>query len=188
MDDIIFKKAQKGDFDAFEALIKTYEKLIYNAAYRMMGNQMDAEDASQEIILKVYKNLAACKNPEAFKSWLFRIINNTCVDEMRKRKGKATLSLDFEFTDPDSHSENPALKDETTPESELMRKDLNRSIQNAINKLSPDYKVVIVMRDISGMSYEEIANSLAISIGTVKSRIARARGRLREELLGLKVL
>jgi len=189
VNEILFKKAQNGDIEAFETLIKSYEKLIYNAAYRILGNAEDAEDASQEVILKAYKSLSACKAPEAFKSWLFRIINNTCIDELRKRKGKTTVSLDIGFgsEESDSRTENPVLRDETTPESEFIRNDLNKNIQNAINSLPPDYKTIIVMRDISGLSYEDIASALLINVGTVKSRIARGRKKLREELINIGI-
>ena len=183
VNEILFKKAQNGDVEAFETLIRGYEKLIYNAAYRMLGDAGDAEDASQEVILKVYRNLSACKASTAFKSWLFRIINNTCIDELRKKKGKSTLSLDVRLDDSDSRMEDFVLKDETTPESEFLRKDLSKNIQKAIDKLPPDYKAIIVMRDINELSYDEITEALGINIGTVKSRIARGRKRLRDELL-----
>ena len=187
MNEILFKKAQNGDIEAFEALVKSYEKLIYNACYRMLSNSQDAEDASQEVILKVYRNLSTCKTPAAFKSWLFRIINNTCIDEIRKRKNKTALSLDNHFDEPGTWTENPALKDETTPESEFLRNDLNKHIQKAIDKLPPDYKSIIVMRDIHGLSYDDITGALGINMGTVKSRIARGRKRLRDEILEMGV-
>lgn len=187
MNEILFKKAQNGDLEAFEALVKSYEKLIYNAAYRMLSNAQDAEDASQEVILKVYRNLSACKTPAAFKSWLFRIINNTCIDELRKRKGKTALSLDNQLEESGAWTENPILKDETTPESEFLRNDLNKNIQNAINRLPPDYRAIVVMRDINGLSYEDITSALDINMGTVKSRISRARKKLRDELLNMGI-
>jgi len=187
MNELLFNKAKKGDLEAFEALIRNYEKLIYNAAYRMMGNAHDAEDASQEVILKVYRSISACNNAGAFKSWLFRIINNTCIDEIRKRKGKSTLSLDADYSDLDSHSENPVLKDETTPESELLQAELSGDIQRAIDSLPDDYKSIVVMRDINGLSYDDIADALEINIGTVKSRIARGRKKLRDELVAMRI-
>ena len=186
MNELLFDKAKTGDLEAFETLIKSYEKLIYNAAYRMLGNAHDAEDASQEVILKVYRSLSSCNSAGAFKSWLFRIINNTCIDEIRKRKGKSTISIDADYSDVDSHSENPLLKDNNTPESEFLRADLSKNIQIAIDSLPPDYKGAIVMRDINGLSYDEIADALNINIGTVKSRIARGRKKLRDELVLLE--
>jgi len=182
MDEILFKKAQKGDVEAFEGLIKAYEKLIYNAAYRMLPNPQDAEDVSQEVIIKVYKNISKCAGAGSFKSWLFRIINNTCIDEIRKRKGKVSLSLDIDYGENSGHVENPVLRDENTPETEFLRKSMSENIQKAINKLPPDYKAVVVMRDISGLSYDEVAIALGINMGTVKSRIARARKKLRDEI------
>lgn len=183
MDEILFIRAQKGDADAFEEFISAYEKLIYSAAYRMLPSPEDAEDISQEVIIKVYKNLRSCKSPAAFKSWVFRIIHNTCIDEIRKRKGKSTVSLDRPPTDTEGYIENPALRDENTPESEFLRKDMNERIQSAINQLPPDYKAVIIMRDLNGLSYEEIACALQTNMGTVKSRIARGRQRLKDMLM-----
>ncbi|MCL2564817.1 MAG: sigma-70 family RNA polymerase sigma factor [Defluviitaleaceae bacterium] len=182
MDEILFKKAQKGDLEAFEGLIKAYEKLIYNAAYRMLPNHGDAEDISQEVIIKVYKNLLKCAGANSFKSWLFRIINNTCIDEIRKRKGKTNLSLDIDYGKDSYHLENPVLRDNNTPETEYLRKDMSENIQRAINKLPPDYRAVIIMRDVNGLSYDEVAIALGINMGTVKSRIARARKKLRDEI------
>ena len=182
MDEILFKKAQKGDLEAFEGLIKAYERLIYNAAYKMIPNPQDAEDISQEVIIKVYKSISKCAGAASFKSWLFRIINNTCIDEIRRRKGKTNLSLDTDYGEDSGHRENPVLRDESTPETEFLRKDMNENIQSAINKLPPDYKAVIIMRDINGLSYDEVASALGINMGTVKSRIARARKKLKDEL------
>ena len=182
MDELIFHKAQKGDSKAFEEFISSYEKLIFNASYRMMGNTQDAEDVSQEVIIKVYKNLASCKSAATFKSWLFKTINNSCIDEMRKKKGKNTLSLDAAQNDEGSYIESPILRDDKTPESEYLRKDMNRQIQEAIDNLPPDYKAAVVMRDINGLTYEEIGDALAISMGTVKSRIARGRKKLMSAL------
>ena len=180
--EILFSKAQAGDMQAFEIFIINYEKLIYNAAYRMLPNPYDAEDIAQEVMIKVYKNISKCKNIASFKSWLLKIVHNTSIDEIRKRKNKATISLDKEFEGDDGPMENQLLKDENTPETELIKKDTARQIQKAIENLPADYRSVIVLRDVAGLSYEEIAKVTGVNLGTVKSRIARARSNLQKEL------
>jgi len=180
--EILFLKAQAGDMEAFEFFIRAYERLIYNAAYRMLPNSCDCEDIAQEVMIKVYKNISKCKSATSFKSWLLRIVHNTCIDEIRKRKNKTTISLDKEPEGDDGPMENQLLKDENTPETEFIKKDMARQIQKAIEKLPTDSRSVIVLRDISGLSYEEIAKITGINLGTVKSRIARARSNLQKEL------
>ena len=180
--EILFLKAQAGDMEAFEFFIRAYERLIYNAAYRMLPNSCDCEDIAQEVMIKVYKNISKCKSATSFKSWLLRIVHNTCIDEIRKRKNKTTISLDKEPEGDDGPMENQLLKDENTPETEFIKKDMARQIQKAIEKLPTDSRSVIVLRDINGLSYEEIAKITGINLGTVKSRIARARSNLQKEL------
>jgi RNA polymerase sigma-70 factor (ECF subfamily) len=180
--DSLFEKAQNGDFVAFEAFIRSYEGLIYNSAYRMFSNKFDAQDISQEVLIKVYRNLGNCKSYPAFKSWLFRIINNTCIDELRKRKGKNTYSLDAPLETDEGLLETQILKDENTPETALIKKEDGKEIKRAIGSLSPEYRMIIILRDINGLSYDEIAKILKINIGTVKSRISRARSYVKQEL------
>jgi len=180
--EILFSKAQAGDMEAFEIFMAAYEKLIYNAAYRMLSNSHDCEDIAQEVLIKVYKNISKCKNAASFKSWLLRIVHNTCIDEIRKRKNKATISLDKEPESDDGPMENQLLKDENTPETELIKKDINLQINKAIDNLPVDYRAVIILRDVNGLSYDEIAKITNVNLGTVKSRIARARSNLQKEL------
>ena len=180
--EILFSRAKEGDVQAFEIFIVNYEKLIYNAAYRMLPNSYDAQDIAQEVMIKVYKNISKCKNIASFKSWLLKIVHNTCIDEIRKRKNKTAISLDKELQGDDGPMENQILKDENTPESELMKKDAARQIQKAIENLPQDYRTVIVLRDVNGLSYDEIAKITGVNLGTIKSRIARARSNLQKEL------
>jgi RNA polymerase sigma-70 factor (ECF subfamily) len=148
----------------------------------MFSNKFDAQDISQEVLIKVYRNLDKCKSYPAFKSWIFRIINNTCIDELRKRKGKITYSLDAPLETDEGLLETQILKDENTPETSLLKKEDSEELKCAISNLSPDYKMIIVLRDINGLSYDEIAGILKINPGTVKSRISRARNSLKQEL------
>lgn len=176
----LYERAAKGDLQAFEIFIARYEKLIYNAAYRMLPNPFDAEDISQDVLIKVYKSLYKCKSPEAFKPWLFKIIHNTCIDEIRKRKNKQTVSIDKSFETEDGAIENQMASDDRTPESEYLKNETAKEVQEAISKLSENFKILIIMRDLNGLSYEEIALSLGISLGTVKSRLSRARTTLKD--------
>lgn len=174
-DEYLFEKAKDGDMEAFEMFIIKYEKLIYNYSYRMITNSSDAEDISQEVLIKVYKNIKRCQSFASFKSWLYRIINNTCIDEIRKRKNKTTISLDKTYDNDEGTMENQLASDDYTPERAYIQNETSMEVQQVINKLSPDYKSVLIMRDINGLSYDEISESLDINIGTVKSRISRAR-------------
>jgi len=171
-----------GDINAFEKLIIQYEKLIFNVCYRIMGNAEDAKDISQEAIIKIYKNMNKCNDASTFKAWACKIANNACLDELRKRKGKFTQSIDA----GDDEIE-PQIKSEIlTPEEEFIRKETITEVSFAIQKLSDLYRVLLVLRDIQGLSYEEISQTLDMPIGTVKSRIFRARNNLKDIILKLR--
>ncbi|MBE6013574.1 MAG: sigma-70 family RNA polymerase sigma factor [Lachnospiraceae bacterium] len=182
----LFYAASRGDTEAFESFIIKYEKLIYNAAYRMLPTPSDAEDIAQEVIIKVYNNLEKCKNPLAFKSWLFRIINNTCIDEIRKRSKNKTLSLDKPIEEDDGPMEINITSKEPTPEENLMRSENIKELEKAIGLMSDKYKSIVVLRDINGLSYEEIAYATKLNPGTVKSRLSRGRKNLKDILLSLR--
>jgi len=175
---LLIVRAQKNDSAAIEALIYAYEKKVYNIAFRFMGNEADAWDMAQESLIKLYKNISSFESRSSFSSWVYRLTANTCLDGLRKRK-KAPLSLDFTVESGISYedSKNPL------PEDHAISSERNKNIQKAINRLSSEHKAVIVLRDISGLSYEEIAESLGIGIGTVKSRINRGRAKLKELLI-----
>ncbi|MDR1705980.1 MAG: sigma-70 family RNA polymerase sigma factor [Clostridiales bacterium] len=180
----LLERAARGDGQAFEMLIADYEKLIFTLAFRMLGNTQDARDASQETLIKVYNNLHKCHDIRSFKSWVTTITNHTCIDELRRRKGKRDESLnkiieagDSEFT-PQFKSDGPG------PEERLLSKERQEHIQRAINRLPVKYKQLIVLRDIGGLSYEELAETAGLSMGTVKSRLSRARIKLQQYLSG----
>ena len=177
-DDTLLQRAASGDMDAFEALIRGYEKLIYNITYRMLGNPDDARDASQEVLIKIYKNLSKCANMKAFKSWVYTVANNTCIDEIRKRKNRTADSLDAMIRTDDGEMERQFRADDPTPEERFLRKESNESLQRAIQQLSPEHRALIVLRDIRGLSYGELADATGASLGTVKSRLSRARNQL----------
>lgn len=183
-DETLLRQAADGDVTSFEKLIIGYEKYIFTLAYRMLGNAEDARDAAQESLIKIYNNIHKCQNAKSFKSWISTITNNTCIDELRRRKKKREDSLSRIIETEDGETVLQFESDEPGPEETLLSMEKQERIQTAINKLPPKYKLLIVMRDINGLSYEELAETAGLSMGTVKSRLSRARARLKKLLAG----
>lgn len=178
--------AKQGDMDAFEALILQHEKIVYNIAFRMMDGGEDVKDMAQEVFLKVYRNLERFDGKSAFSTWIYRIAVNTCIDEIRKRKGKQTYSLDAELEDEDGNYKKQFADEGGRPEEEMLRKELRGEVLAALETLSPEHKAAVILRDIRGYSYEEIAEMMQMPLGTVKSRISRGRAQLKEEILKIR--
>lgn len=178
----LISRAKQGDMAAFEELILQHEKTVYNVALRMMNHSEDARDISQEVLIKAYRNIANFDERSSFSTWIYRITVNTCIDEMRKRKGKQNLSLDNEFEDDEGTWKREIADDGDTPEESLMRKEEQSEILMALETISEDYKTVFILRDIRGLSYEEIAEITGLALGTVKSRISRARNYIKQEI------
>ena len=175
---LLINSAQKGNDAALEALLFAYEKKVYNVAYRYMGNEADAYDMTQESLIKIYRGLRTYRHESSFSSWVYRLTVNTCLDGLRKRK-KEPLSLD-------STMESGVViedKNSISPEEHTLNIESREDIQTAISTLSKDHRITVLLRDIQGLSYDEIAETLNISIGTVKSRLNRGRQRLKEILL-----
>ncbi len=171
--------AQNGDLPAFNQLVLRYQNLAYNVAYRILGDPDRAADATQDSFIKAYKALRNFHGG-AFKPWLLRIVTNTCYDYLRASKRKPTNSLDDELEKGDY---NPRFHDKGEgPEKYVERRELNNVIQQSIEQLNEHQRAVVVLVDIQGLSYEETAHILGISLGTVKSRLSRARARLRDIL------
>jgi RNA polymerase sigma-70 factor (ECF subfamily) len=179
---LLVKKSQSGDIESFELLISSYDKRAYNIAYRVMGNEEDAKDMAQEALLKVFKSLKDFKGQSAFSTWLYRIVTNVCLDELRRRKNEKYVSMDSTIHTENGELHREMCSDKETPESVYERVEQRELIKNAINELNEDYRSAIVLRDIQGFSYEEISNILDCSLGTVKSRINRGRIMLRDKL------
>ncbi len=184
-DEALIQRVLDGDVLAFEELVERYQQKVFNIAYRMSGNHEDALDLSQESFLRAYRALPRFKGQSAFSTWLFRIVNNTCIDALRKRKRQplVVLSTDssIETEEGEYQIEFPAPESET-PEEQALRGELHEQVQLALSRLSEEHRLALVLRDIEGYSYEEIAEMLDINIGTVKSRINRARLAMREEI------
>lgn len=184
-DDIDFLTlAKSGDMDAFERLVLQYEKLIYNISYRMLSDSEEAKDISQEVLIKIYKNLDKCSDIKAFKNWACAITNNTCLDHLRAKKSRISASsLDAVLENDDMKTPVQFKSQEKTPEEQFLQNEENSKLSLAISKLSPNDKSMIILRDINGYTYQEIADIMDISMGTVKSKISRARERLKNTMV-----
>lgn len=183
MDELaLIRKAAGGDDGAFEELVLSYEKLIYNLALRMVKNPDDAFDMTQETFLKAWRAISLFRFDSKFSTWLCRIATNTCLDHLRKEKKHKVISLaqiteaGEEETNLPDHAADPAALLEAASEAETVRA--------ALGALPAEYRAVLILRAVDGMSYDEIAEILNVSIGTVKSRIARAREKLKNEIQG----
>lgn len=178
----LIKRVLKGDTEAFSALVTEYQSPVYNLALRMLGNREDAEDIAQESFIKAYNSLSSFKGTASFQSWLLRIVTNTCLDELRKSKNRRTVSLSVE--NEDEQTEELDIADTSlSPDALLDRKLTAESVQRGIKELSPEFRAVLLLREINGLSYDEIGKTLGLEAGTVKSRIARARKKLCEFLI-----
>ncbi len=174
----LIKRAAKGDSDAFEALIRAHESRMYAVTLRMCGSREDAQDCLQEAMVRIYRALDSFRGQSSFGTWVYRITMNTCLDELRRRKVRQSTSLDAMLETGWSPTD-----DTNTPEKNSLRSEQRRSIEKAIGTLPEDMKAAVVLRDIQGFSYEEIAKILSANVGTIKSRISRGREKLREALL-----
>lgn len=181
---VLIEKSKKGDGEAFGELISSYQKKVLNLAYRMLGSVSDAEDAAQEIFIKAFRSLYSFNERSAFSTWLYKVATNVCLDILRKRKrqnGGAMVSINRYNADDDEY-ELPIGDGAPSPHEEAQKKEAMRALKSALDLLSEEQRAVIVMRDINGLSYEEIADIAGCSLGTVKSRINRSRLALRKLL------
>ena len=163
--------AQQGDQSAFEQLLDRYQKPVYHQALRLVGNPEDAADVTQEVFLKVWKHLPSFRGESSFATWLYKLTDNTALDLIRReKKRRGDSSLDDE--------ENPVLSPvdpAPTPQQTVERQELQQAVAEGLRQLSEEHRRILVMREINGLSYEEIGEILGLSPGTVKSRLARAR-------------
>jgi len=166
-----------GDVNAYEYLVKAYEKNVYNLALKMVGNSEDAYDMSQEAFIKAYNSLHSFRGDSKFSVWLYRIVSNVCLDYLRARNRKATVSLSVE--NDDGEDVELDIADEANSPQALLDRSLTRdAVRRGLQSLPPDHREILLLREIQGMSYEEIADTLDLEVGTVKSRIFRARKKL----------
>jgi RNA polymerase sigma-70 factor (ECF subfamily) len=177
-------RLQANEDAAYDELVRTFSASLFHVAYRMLGDSAEASDVVQEIFLKVFRNIGGFKRESALKTWVFRIAFSEILNRLRwwKRRYRfSTVSLD---DDHNGNGNGHHITDaKPTPEQVLQSKEEEDAIQRALARLSSEHRSIIVLRDIEGFSYGEIAEVLDISIGTVKSRIARARADLKKSLI-----
>ena len=178
----LVQQAKAGDRNAFAALVTAYESKIYNLALRYLGNREDAMDASQEVFLRVFRFLPGFNEESGFSTWIYRIGVNVCKDMLTKRSRRNEQSLEI----PDEEDETRQLEiadDRHDPQQLLEGAELRQVLSDAISTLPEQQREMIVLRDIQGLTYDEIATVLSLEPGTVKSRLSRARENLRKKLL-----
>ena len=175
-------QAIQGDTGAFEQLVLQHQKAVYNLALRMAGNPEDAQDLAQEAVLKAWRGLKFVQFESAFSTWLYRLTSNTCIDFLRKQKKQKQVSTTF--LNEDEEAEEYSLPDpEPLPEEQVLMREQKEEIARAMDRLEVEYREILTLRVIQGLSYIEIGDILGLKEGTVKSRLARAREKIRRELL-----
>lgn len=180
----LIKKAQKGDASAFEKIIAEYQNVVYSIAYRYAENSEDAADMSQEIFIKMFRNINTFQFKSKLSTWIYRVATNTCIDLVKKTKNdRNTYSIDDGYENSDGETKYSEIADDSSrPDVALEEGEVRDVINMAISRLNEDYRLVIILRDIQGLSYDEISEIVGCSVGTVKSRISRGRKNLREIL------
>jgi RNA polymerase sigma-70 factor (ECF subfamily) len=178
-EDELIANARRGDGEAFSELVLRYQDMVYNVAYRILGDERDAADATQDALLSAYQAMNKFRGG-SFRGWLLRIVTNASYDCLRQAKRHAAASLD----DREEKDWHECVADPgELPETWAERRDLSRRIQRALMALSAKQRVVVVLVDLQGLSYEETAHSLRVPLGTVRSRLSRGRRALRDRLL-----
>jgi RNA polymerase sigma factor (sigma-70 family) len=178
--------AQRGDLDAFNSLVLAYQDIVYTVAYRIMGDGERSADAAQDAFITAYRRLETYRGGN-FRSWLLRITTNTCYDTLRYHRRRPATALD-DLTSEDFDDGPPIPDPVATPEEVAQASELSDAIQQCISGLKDDQRIVLVMNDVEGYSYQEIAETVGVQLGTVKSRLSRARANLRRCLQGFKEL
>ena len=181
VDETLIRQAAAGDQNAFAALLAAYQKPVYNLALRMTGSPDDALDLSQEAFLRAWRGLSGYRFDAAFSTWLYRLTGNVCIDFLRRRKKEKTIPL--YYTDEENEEQELPLPHPApgTEDQALLHLEQNQ-VTEAMAKLEPEYRQALILRVIDGLSYAEIAAAMDVPEGTVKSRIARAREKMRRLL------
>ena len=175
-------RARKGDETAFEALVTENETRIYNLCLRLAGNREDAAELTQEAFLNAWRGLGRFQGESSFSTWLYRLATNACIDFLRKEKRRQSLSMTVSLDDEEEARQVELPDERYAPEGALERAEARRAVAEGLERLTLEHRQVLVMREIHGLSYAEIGQVLGLEEGTVKSRIARARGALRKVL------
>jgi RNA polymerase sigma-70 factor (ECF subfamily) len=189
MDEIaLVQSAQHGDLDSFNTLILHYQDRVFNTALRILGDEDIAQDAAQEAFISAFRSISSFRGG-SFKAWLLRTVTNACYDELRRQKRRPTTPLEPDTKDGDEMDSPRWLADPNmTPAEQSEADELEHAIQHCLDTLPTDFRTVVVLADIQGMDYSEVAIAAHVPLGTIKSRLARARLRLRECLRGFEEL
>ena len=180
--------AQGGNLDAFNTLILHYQDSVFNTALRILGDEDIAQDAAQEAFISAFRSISTFRGG-SFKAWLLRTVTNACYDELRRQKRRPTTPLEPETNDGEEMDSPHWLADPNmTPAEKSEADELEHAIQHCLDTLPADFRTVVVLADIQGMDYSEVATAAHVPLGTIKSRLARARLRLRECLRGFEEL
>lgn len=184
-EETLIRQAQGGDIVAFNRLVVQYQELVFNVAYRIMNDPAVAEDVAQETFITAYQSLKTFRGG-SFKSWLMRVATNRCYDELRRRKRHPQTPLEPVSDEDGEEIESPYwLADSApSPEEALDQRELERAVQHCLEGLPADFRAAIVMVDLEGLDYQDASVAVGTPIGTIKSRVARARLKLRECLQG----
>ena len=183
-EDALIKRAADGDQEAFEAIFRTYERLIYNSVKARIGNENDSLDIAQDVFIKIWRYIATYRGDCRFSTWIYRICTNACLDFLRRDRVWAASALPS-YIDKAGDEVTVEPCDNSTsssPEAFAVQRETSNNVRSAIDRLSPEQREIILLRDIEGYGYEEISSMLNLGIGTVKSRISRARLHLKELL------
>jgi len=185
MDEILLiQHAQGGDLDAFNRLVLAYQDALFNTALRILGDEDMAADATQEAFLSAFRAIKSFRGG-SFKAWLLRTVTNACYDELRRLKRRPTTPLEPDQEDGEEIDTPRWLADPTMgPEQELEAEELEHAIQHCLEALPVEFRAVVVLADIQGLDYKDVSSVTRVPLGTIKSRLARARLRLRECLQG----
>ena len=187
MDEVaLVRDAQHGDLDSFNRLVLHYQELAYNLALRMLNDEASAEDATQTAFISAYNHLESFRGG-SFKAWVMRMVTNTCYDELRRINRRPTTPLEPINDEDDEEIESPywmADDHNPTPEQALDRRELEGAIQHCLTDLPDDFRAVVIMVDVEGLDYQEVSDAIGKPLGTVKSRLARARLKMRDCLQG----
>jgi RNA polymerase sigma-70 factor (ECF subfamily) len=180
-DETLIERARAGNVPAFNGLVERYQGLAYSVAYRTLNDAEAAADATQDAFLAAFSGLKGFRGG-SFKAWLLRIVTNACFDAGRRAQRRPSSSLDHLIEERGESASDRIVDTEPEPEGEALRAELVEDIQAALLQLPFDQRTAVVLSDLHGLSYDEIADATSVSLGTVKSRIARGRGKLRELL------
>ncbi len=185
----LVKQTLQGNEAGFEKLVYTYQDKVYTLCYRYSGNEEDANDLAQEAFIKAYRSLGSFKGNSRFSTWLYRVTTNVCLDEMRRKKRLIqTQSLDQPVTGADGEMSRIVADESQSVDVLYEAQEQADYIQSLLNELKPEHRMVLLLKDIMELSYDEISKVLNIPSGTIKSRLSRARDLLRRKLLDRELL